>query len=279
MYLLPPYSRTAACTTSNEHSNLTTLHMAHRRIKLSASDSSLKTAALHIYCPCSCSSMNVLLCRNEGGTWDTPDAARLLMRTVAAQHAEALGDLPWAPLGSDTLLEGFRESANTVSALMKGAQQHGSMVVHSCKACPSAADGSSVRRCAARMLKGATLALQRALLRLILTWQCLLRWRSSGRCKLKQRCNPAATACIWTPLPIQMAKAANMSMRIASCMQVYLSDIMAPDIAPAVLTAKCNSCRSQSSLWWTTGMHCTGSRATTSGSSSSASTSCLHSCD
>lgn len=90
------------------------------------------------------------LCRNGEGTWDTPDAARLLMRTVAAQHAEALGDLPWAPPGAGTLLEGFRESANTVAALMKGAQDY-STVVHSRKACPSAADGSSVRRCAARI--------------------------------------------------------------------------------------------------------------------------------
>ncbi len=32
--------------------------------------------------------------RNEEATWDTPDAAKLLMRTILAQHAQALATLP-----------------------------------------------------------------------------------------------------------------------------------------------------------------------------------------
>jgi hypothetical protein len=53
-----------------------------------------------------------------------------VLRTVAAQHAQALSDLPWAPTGSDTLLEGFSKSANTVAALMKGVQQRGNLSCH-----------------------------------------------------------------------------------------------------------------------------------------------------
>ncbi len=34
--------------------------------------------------------------RNEEGTWDTPDAAKLLMRSVAGMHGEALAALPSA---------------------------------------------------------------------------------------------------------------------------------------------------------------------------------------
>ena len=41
-------------------------------------------------------------CRNEEGSWDTPDAAKLLMRSVAGSHGDALASIP-APSGSGSL--------------------------------------------------------------------------------------------------------------------------------------------------------------------------------
>jgi hypothetical protein len=71
-----------------------------------------------------------MLCRNEEGTWDTPDAARLLMRTVAGRHATTLADLPWTPSEPDTLLDSFRGSTDSVAALLKGVQQHRNVCIH-----------------------------------------------------------------------------------------------------------------------------------------------------
>ena len=41
-------------------------------------------------------------CRNEEGSWDTPDAAKLLMRSVAGSHGDALASIP-ASSGSGSL--------------------------------------------------------------------------------------------------------------------------------------------------------------------------------
>lgn len=73
------------------------------------------------------------------------------MRTVAAQHAKALGDLPWAPSGSDNLLDSFRNSADTVAALTKGVQQHSNMGIHSCQARSLAVDSMTATNIAAHI--------------------------------------------------------------------------------------------------------------------------------
>lgn len=58
--------------------------------------------------------------RNDEGTWDTPDAAKLLMRTVAAAHGPALEAMPWSFDENGELAAALGVTIDNLAALIQG---------------------------------------------------------------------------------------------------------------------------------------------------------------
>lgn len=89
--------------------------LASKSVVFSAKAQALWSSVFNILWP-------FLVRRNEEGTWDTPDAAKLLMRSVASAHGPALEALSWSRDTPGELPEDFGLSADNLAALIQGGQ-------------------------------------------------------------------------------------------------------------------------------------------------------------